>query len=204
MDLSEVPLTAGTAVSSLGVTPGASAAAAIGLTETDEGSLTIPVAKVLEGVIERWLLGDLESMATEIQPKESGAAGYPMVMSVLSGSELLGTLTSDVSQNNRIEAYWANFLNKIDPRYGDLGEIASELAHNGIAHSYLSHLGVVVTRGATERHLTLYGDEVVFDCLELFSFLPLPMVCTVEPAPRVISAHFSPRSARRRAARSGS
>jgi hypothetical protein len=96
-----------------------------------------------------------------------GAVGYPMVMSVLSASELLGALTSDASQTNRIRAYWENFLVRIDLRYGDLGDIASELARNGIGHSYLSHLGVVVTRGAGDRHLSLDGDEVVFDCLEL-------------------------------------
>jgi len=166
MEDSEVLLTAGTATSDL-VVPGASAAAAVGLTQTDDGSPTIPVANVLESVIEGWLLGDLESMATEITPKKMGAVGYPMVMSVLSGSELLGALTSDVSQTNRIPAYWENFLVRIDLRYGHLGDIASELARNGIAHSYLSHLGVVVTRGAGDRHLSLEGDEVVFDCLEL-------------------------------------
>ena len=47
------------------------------------------VASVLENLVEGYLFGDLESMATEIEPKEIGACGYPIVMAVLSGSELL-------------------------------------------------------------------------------------------------------------------
>jgi hypothetical protein len=50
---------------------------------------------ILEVLIEGYLLGDLESMATEITPKEVGAVGYPMAMAGLAGSELLGALTSD-------------------------------------------------------------------------------------------------------------
>jgi hypothetical protein len=72
MEDSEVLLTAGTATSDL-VVPGARAAAAVGLTQTNDGSPTIPVANVLESVIEGWLLGDLESMATEIKPKWSSS-----------------------------------------------------------------------------------------------------------------------------------
>jgi hypothetical protein len=148
---------------------GASSAAAVGLTVPDGRAPTIMVTNMLQRVIEEYLLGDLQSMATEIKPKEVGAVGYPMVMNVLSGSELLGGLTSDVKQAKRIETYWAGYMSKIDVRYGDLGEIASELARNGIAHSYLTHLGVMVARGDSPRHLTLWNGEVIFDCLELYA-----------------------------------
>jgi hypothetical protein len=153
----------------MNVMPAASGAVDIGLTTIRPAAPpTISVQKVLDNLVGGYLLGDLESMATEIPPKPVGAVGYPMVMSVLSGSELLGTLTSNAKQANRIEMYWGTFMAQIDPRYGDLGEIASEMARNGIAHSYLSHLGVLVVRGDAGRHLTLEGDEVVFDCLELY------------------------------------
>ena len=165
----DVAGTSNPAVSGWAPTAGASGAVAVGLTSTAESRPTIPVAKMLTRVIEGYLLGDLESMATEIQPKEMGAVGYPMVMSVLSGSELLGAMTSDASQTNRIQIYWRTYMAKVDPRYRDLGEIASELARNGIAHSYLSHLGVLVVRGQPARHLSLYRGEVIFDCLELYA-----------------------------------
>ena len=61
-------------------------------------------------------------------------------------------------------------MSKVDRRYGYLGRIASQLARNGIAHSYLSHLGVLVVRGNPRRHLSLSeGEEVIFDCLELYA-----------------------------------
>lgn len=129
--------------------------------------LRIPVGDLLKYVIEGYLLKDLESMAGEISPKEIGACGYPMVMAVLSGSELLGKLVSD--EGDRITAYWDAFMAKVDNRYGYLGGIASKLARNGIAHSYLSHYGVLVVRDQPARHLSLAEEsgEVVFDCIEL-------------------------------------
>lgn len=137
------------------------------MTQSDAG-LTIPVRSVLENLVEGYLFGDLESMATEVQPKEIGACGYPMVMAVLSGSELLRVMTSDNVQGDRIETYWKTYMAKVDPLYVYLGKIASQLARNGIAHSYLTHLGVLMVCGRRRRHLTLsMSDELIFDCLEL-------------------------------------
>ena len=119
-------MTVGPTISGWAPIAQASGAVAVGLTEADSGTPTIEVASVLSELVEGYLLGDLESMATEIQPKVTGAVGYPMVMAVLSGSELLATLSSDVSQTSRIEAYWGTYMAKLDRRYGDLGEIAAE------------------------------------------------------------------------------
>ncbi|HTX31819.1 MAG TPA: hypothetical protein VMD09_10560 [Solirubrobacteraceae bacterium] len=89
-------------------------------------------------------------------------------MAVLSGSELLGAMTGDVAQDDRIEMYWKTYMAKVNPLYGYLGKIASQLARNGIAHTYFTHLGVLVVRGDSHRHLTLSeAEEVIFDCLEL-------------------------------------
>ncbi len=145
----------------------ASGPVAIGLSNAT-GKLTIPVASVLGNLVEGYLFGDLDSIADEVQTKEVGACCYPMVMAVLSGSELLGAMTSYASPDNRIEQYWQNYMAKVNPLYGYLGKIASQLARNGIAHTYLTHLGVFVLRGNPRRHLTLSeSEEVIFDCLEL-------------------------------------
>lgn len=158
---------AASAASGMAASAGASGAHGIGLTQP-EGKLTIPVSSVLANLIEGYLFGDLKSMATEIQPKKMGACSYPMVMAVLSGSELLGAMTGDVAQNDRIETYWKTYMAKVNPLYAHLGKIASRLARNGIAHTYLTHLGVLVVRGDSRRHLTLSeSEEVIFDCLEL-------------------------------------
>lgn len=151
------------AASGMIASAGASGTPQIGLTQAN-GRPTIPVSSVLTNLVEGYLLGDLESMATEVQSKEMGACGYPMVMAVLSGSELLGAMTSDAAQADRIEAYWKTYMAKVDPLYGYLGKIASQLARNGIAHTYLSHLGVLVVRGHSRRHLTLSeSEEVILD-----------------------------------------
>ncbi len=157
------------AASGMVASAGASGVPSIGMT-TAEGRPTIPVARVLTNLVEGYLFGDLESMATEVQLKEMGACGYPMVMAVLSGSELLGAMTSDVAQDDRIETYWKTFMAEIDPLYGYLGKIASQLARNGIAHTYLAHLGILVVRANRRRHLTLSeNEEVILDCLELYA-----------------------------------
>jgi hypothetical protein len=155
------------AASGMVASAGASGVPSIGLT-TAEGKPTIRVASVLTNLVEGYLFGDLESMATEVQLKQMGACGYPMVMAVLSGSELLGAMTSDVAQDDRIETYWKTYMAEIDPLYGYVGKIASQLARNGIAHTYLAHLGLLVVRGNSPRHLTLSeNEEVILDCLEL-------------------------------------
>lgn len=157
------------AASGMVASVGASGAPSVGMTRA-EGTPTISVSSVLSNLVEGYLFGDLASMATEVQPKEMGACGYPIVMAVLSGCELLGAITSDVTQENRIDTYWKTYMAKVDPLYAYLGKIASQLARNGIAHTYLAHLGVLVLRGNPRRHLTLSeGEEVIFDCLELYA-----------------------------------
>jgi hypothetical protein len=84
------------------------------------GPYTISLTDVLGTLVEGYLLGDLKSMATEIKPKEIGAVGYPMTMAVLTGSELLATLASDVAKANRIEHYWTTYMTKVDRKYGTL------------------------------------------------------------------------------------
>jgi hypothetical protein len=137
-----------------------------GFVATAAGPLTIPLANVLKVVVEGYLFGDLESMATEIKPKEIGAVGYPMAMTVFSGSDLLGALTSD--NGNRIQEYWNTYMAQVNELYGDLGKIADDLFRNGIAHNYLSRPGVAVVRGAPDRHLKLTSDGLHFDCVELY------------------------------------
>jgi hypothetical protein len=161
-----VPVAAAPASGAALVT-GANGPAAIGVASAPNVHLTISIERVLKIVIEGYLLGDLESMATEIEIKEFGAVGYPMVMTVLSGSELLGVLTSGVKQANGIATYFRTYMAQIDQRYGDVAEIAANACRHGIAHNYLSWPGVGVVRGASYRHLGLEGDEVIFDCLKL-------------------------------------
>jgi hypothetical protein len=132
------------------------------------GPYSIALADVLETLVEGWLLGDLESMATEIKPKDIGAVGYPMAMAVLAGSELLGALVSDITKSKRIGNYWTRYMAKVDRKYGDLGEIATDLFRNGIAHSYLSRPGVAIVRGDRRWHLRRSRLGVTLECVQLY------------------------------------
>jgi hypothetical protein len=148
---------------------GASGPLALGMTETPHpGGLSIPIASVLKYAIEGYLFGDLDSMKDETTLKEFGSVGYPMVGAVLSGSELLGALTGDVKEDNRIEHYWSGYMAQVDKRYRYLGRIAKQLIRNGVAHIYLSHTGVGVVRQAPQRHLRRERDELVWDCEQLY------------------------------------
>ena len=67
----------------------------------------------LEQFIEGYLLEDLRSMAPirAAKGKRYGAVGYPMVMTVLSGIEILGVLTSRATFNpdngaGRFSEFW--------------------------------------------------------------------------------------------------
>jgi len=124
------------------------------------------VPDVLVQVVEGYLFGDLESMRTEIKMKEMGAVGYPMLMAVLAGSELLGNLTA--SSGDPIEHYWKTYMAPVDARYADVAAIAKELCRNGLAHMYLTKPGVGIVRGEPTRHLAFErSKELILDCLVL-------------------------------------
>ena len=114
----------------------------------------LTVERVLENVVECYLFGDLDdSMKTEITLKQCGSVAYPMVMAVLSGSEMLGALSSDAKKTNRIATYWREYMARIKWRYSELAEIAAQACRHGIAHNYLSWPGVGVVRDQPHRHL---------------------------------------------------
>ena len=121
------------------------------------------VAALLEHVVDGYLLGDLKSMRTAIRPAATGAVCYPMLMAVLAGSELLGSLTGDTG--DPIERYWQTYMSRVNDRYGDIAAIASELCRNGVAHMYLTKPGVGVVRAQPARHLVReHSDLLILDC----------------------------------------
>lgn len=90
------------------------------------------------------------------------------MMSILAGTELLGGIVSPAGQGNRIETYWKRYMASVNNRFNYVAEIASDLTRNGIGHSYLTHFGVLVVRGAPSLHSTRpSNDWFTFDCLEL-------------------------------------
>jgi hypothetical protein len=144
------PTSGGTIVPAANIMPaGASSPATV----MGAAAEKLTVENVLDNVIECYLFGDLDSMKAEITLKQCGSIAYPMMMAVLSGSEMLGALTSDAKKANRIATYWAQVHGPYRPALRRTGRDRGPGVSHGIAHNYLSWLGVGVVRGQPHRHL---------------------------------------------------
>jgi hypothetical protein len=130
----------------------------------------------LERFIEGYLFCDLRSMAP-IRVRdgdEYGGVGYPMVMSALSGIELLGALTSDKTFSRwsgspgRFQQFWAEFMYPQRPKRSQMGSLIYELVRNGLAHTCITKPMVVVTKSHDGAHLCRTADgSIVVDALTL-------------------------------------
>jgi len=114
----------------------------------------------LEQFIEGYLLEDLNSMApiSLAEGKRYGAVGYPMVMTVLSGVEVLGVLTSRAKFNSengadRFGEYWRNYLYTDRPAVQRLDSLMYEFVRHGLAHSFMTMPMIRVTKYRDPGHL---------------------------------------------------
>src|SRR5713226_2228254 len=108
----------------------------------------------LKTVIDGYLLHDLENMVT-FTPKEGtdGAMGYPIMVEIIAGMELLGALlmtdTIDFSTegkdgNNYFKNYWDNYFSYLDPTYMAYRSLFRQLIRNGIAHNFVGKPGIFI------------------------------------------------------------
>lgn len=129
--------------------------------------------------IEGYLFCDLEKMAEiKLKPSEQyGAAGYPMIATVLSGIELLGGILSIASfdtkkSNEYFDNYWENYLSKCCPRYDieNLSDLFRNLVRHGLAHTFLAKPGILVTKGEPQSHLQIDSgrQEMTIDAIEFY------------------------------------
>lgn len=127
----------------------------------------------LNRFIEGYLFQDLKSMASIKLPEgsEYGAVGYPMVMTALSGIEMLGSLTSRAPLDDgkgSFGHFWKVYMYPGHQGRARLHEFVYQFVRNGIAHSFITKPMVVVTKHRDENHLTQDGDGVVrVDALHL-------------------------------------
>ena len=113
-------------------------------------------------IVEEYLFGDLDSM-TALEIKPVGAVCYPIMMAVLAGSELLGVLTG--KGGSGVAHYWEEFMSRVEPTYGQLGELADVLLRNGLMHAYVTKPGVGIRRDDPDAHLTTDASGLhVFNC----------------------------------------
>jgi hypothetical protein len=135
------------------------------------------VNNYLEKYIDGYLLCDLESIAYDISPKKHpGAAGYPLILTICSGMELLGALLRPKIGEKYDEElgikyfghYWKHYLSKINPEYDKYGDAARSLVRNGLAHLYMAKPRIGVVKSNSKYHLKQLDDHLVFDAVMLY------------------------------------
>jgi hypothetical protein len=119
----------------------------------------------LDQHVEGYLFKDIESlMAVPVPPDGGpGGVGYPLVMTLLSGIELLGIFV-DAEQNPQgsfdtgsgslcFDTYWKRMLY---PKFADLGIPVYKLARHGLMHAFTTKgpLAVSKTSALRNQHLT--------------------------------------------------
>lgn len=126
--------------------------------------------------IEGYLFGDLDSIVNLIPVKAKGAANYPMLMSVCSGIEILGTLVdgtpdehfSDKKSNLYFGHYWKHYLVGVNPEYGKHSELLRLLVRNGLAHTFATKQGIGVTRHKGIPHLGIYNNQFIINANDFY------------------------------------
>ncbi len=132
--------------------------------EQEKPKIKIELDSLLTLVVEGYLFNDVENMLgiTLSDGQQYGAAGYPVVMAINAGIELLGSLQSRSSydkNNGRVYFcdYWQLGLHNINPRYSLVGidELVYNLVRHGIAHIYAAKLGIKVSKDKPDKHLEI-------------------------------------------------
>ncbi len=129
----------------------------------------------LKRFVEGYLLHDLESMSKITLPagQNDGAAGYPIIATVLAGMELLGNIlmpnTDDFDPKNKSNDYflnyWDNYFARQYPQYTGLGRVFRQLARNGIAHTFVAKPGIFVEKGTyRQTSIDTTRQEIYIDC----------------------------------------
>jgi hypothetical protein len=119
------------------------------------------INKFLEQFVEGYLFCDIENMIKiELdEPQVYGACGYPIIMSTLSGMELLGGLLSEktfdsYAGDNYFANYWDNCLCKYDTKYKieSIEKHIRKLIRHGLAHVSLTKPGIFITKNKPAIH----------------------------------------------------
>lgn len=139
----------------------------------------VSVDKFFSKYIDGYLFGDLEAMTKIIANKEDnyGGVAYPMILTTLSGMELLGNLLMlNDSEFNTSKGkkyflnFWKNYLTKQAPTYFGLGEVFYSLLRHGIAHTFLTKYNILISKGMlTPVEIFPQANAMRVDCIEFFN-----------------------------------
>lgn len=119
------------------------------------------INKFLEQFVEGYLFCDIENMIKiDLKgPEIYGACGYPIIMSTLSGMELLGGLLNNKTFNSKLgnnyfANYWDNYLCEYDTKYkiDGIQKHLRILIRHGLAHVSLTKPGIFITKNNPSVH----------------------------------------------------
>lgn len=135
------------------------------------------VRDYIKNYIDDYLFHDVDSIIEHVPNKHPGAAAYPILLSVLSGIELLGALLmpseKDYSYrqgNDYFIYYWDKYLANGQPVYKNYGEIARQLIRNGLAHLFTTKSKIGVVRSRNGTHLTIDKEgQLIIDATQFYN-----------------------------------
>ncbi|MFZ2975056.1 MAG: hypothetical protein WA055_00305 [Candidatus Moraniibacteriota bacterium] len=136
------------------------------------------IEEFLKQNIEGYLFCDVEKML-EIKLNKSencGACGYPIMMTILSGMELLGFLLGNSSFEAKdgseyFKNYWENYFCKFNKKYKieGLDRLVRDLIRNGLAHSFMTKPNILIYKDSKES-IELIDKERGIISFEVGSF----------------------------------
>lgn len=127
------------------------------MTESEKKQI-IERGKTLFDLLDRYLIGDLETMVNEVGQKNCGGLGYPVVHSVVSGIELMGLLISGKTKEEGFNFFWEHYFKQEKPFYEGANTMIYRTVRHGTAHIFLVKAGISVTKSGTD-HFKLYENE---------------------------------------------
>lgn len=121
--------------------------------------------------LDSYLLGDIEAML-EVRHKDSSGIGYPCLITILSGMELLGILISG-DKDHAFKYFWEMLETEIITyKSPKLRHVFRQAIRNGIAHYYLAKTGIYVHNDNPQNHLckvTIQGvNGICVSCSALY------------------------------------
>jgi len=133
----------------------------------------------LDKHIDGYLLHDLERMCeVRVFDNGFGACGYPMLMSILSGIELIGALnwekaiTPEMVQRGHSKKFfdngWKMTFSNTKYLEKDNLQIFRKLIRNGLAHQFLSKPYISIDKGQPSLHLQTKNGFFHVDSIEFF------------------------------------
>ena len=122
-------------------------------------------ASLFFGLLDKYLITDLEVMVREIPPRDAGGLGYPIMHSILAGMELLGFVLSGDKYNQnkkkdekRFFYFWVEFFEKFNPKYKGLKKVFRYCVRNGTAHLFVAKFGISLSK-ENKDHLKITKDN---------------------------------------------